>query len=70
MRTYVNDMGSGLLEFMAMGTAVKKFPGVKTKSKALPIQAIAQIEDSFVKVNPLSIFLANQLDSPGSLANM
>ena len=70
VRTYVNDMGSGLLEFMAMGTAVKKFPGVKTKSKALPIQAIAQIEDSFVKVNPLSIFLANQLDSPGSLANM
>lgn len=70
VRTYVNDMGGGLLEFMAMGTAVKKFPGVATASESLPVQSVIKTEDTFVKINPLSMMYANHLNNPGSLANM
>jgi len=40
VKTRVYDLGGGLVEFMAIGTAVKKFPGVTTKNDALPPQAI------------------------------
>ncbi len=44
----VYDIGGGLVEFMAMGTAVKKMPGVTTKSPSLPPQAIIQDRETFV----------------------
>jgi uncharacterized protein YbjQ (UPF0145 family) len=48
VKTHIYDLGGGLVEFMAIGTAVKRIPGVKTKSDALPAQAILQDRDTFI----------------------
>jgi uncharacterized protein YbjQ (UPF0145 family) len=48
VKTHIYDLGGGLIEFMAIGTAVKKIAGVKTKSDALPPQAVLQDRDTFV----------------------
>jgi uncharacterized protein YbjQ (UPF0145 family) len=48
VKTRVYDLGGGLVEFMAIGTAVKKIAGVKTKNDALPPQAIIQDRDTFI----------------------
>ena len=48
VKTKVYDLGGGLVEFMAIGTAVKKMEGAKTASDALPPQAIIQDRDTFV----------------------
>ncbi len=44
----VYDLGGGLVEFMAIGTAVKKIAGVGTKTENLPPQAIIQDRETFV----------------------
>jgi uncharacterized protein YbjQ (UPF0145 family) len=38
---FVHDLGNGLVEFMAIGTAVKRMSGIATESPALPAQAVA-----------------------------
>jgi uncharacterized protein YbjQ (UPF0145 family) len=48
VKTHIYDLGGGLVEFLAIGTAVKKTPGVKTKSEALPPQAIIQDRETFI----------------------
>jgi uncharacterized protein YbjQ (UPF0145 family) len=48
VKTRVYDLGGGLVEFLAIGTAVKKIPGAKTKSDTLIPQAIIQDRDTFV----------------------
>jgi uncharacterized protein YbjQ (UPF0145 family) len=48
VKTRVYDLGGGLVEFMAIGTAVKKFDGVKTRTEALPPQAIIQDRETFI----------------------
>ncbi len=48
VKTRVYDLGGGLVEFMAIGTAVKKMSGAGTKNPALPPQAIIQDRDTFV----------------------
>ncbi len=48
IKTRVYDLGGGLVEFMVIGTAVKKVKGVTTVSKALPPQAIIQDRETFV----------------------
>ncbi len=48
VKTRVYDLGGGLVEFMAIGTAVKKMPGARTFSDSLPPQAIIQDRDTFV----------------------
>ena len=48
VKTHIYDLGSGLIEFMAIGTAVKRVAGVKTKSATLPAQAVLQDRDTFV----------------------
>jgi hypothetical protein len=40
-------MGS-LIEFMAIGTAIKKFPNVTTKTQALPPQAIIKDKNTWI----------------------
>ena len=47
VKTRVYDLGGGLVEFMAIGTAVKRM-NVTTKSALLPAQAIIQDRDTFV----------------------
>ena len=47
IKTYVYELGHGLIEFIAMGTAVKRIPGMKTASEQLPPQAIIVDSDTF-----------------------
>jgi hypothetical protein len=48
IKTRVYDLGGGLVEFMVIGTAVKKVKGVTTLNKNLPPQAIIQDRETFV----------------------
>lgn len=48
VKTRVYNLGGGLVEFMVIGTAVKKFDGVKTLQENLPVQATIQDQETFV----------------------
>lgn len=48
VKTHVYQLGSGLIEFMAIGTAMKRTPGAKNRSPHLPPQAFSQDWDTFV----------------------
>ncbi|MDR3478124.1 MAG: heavy metal-binding domain-containing protein [Gammaproteobacteria bacterium] len=47
VKTYVYQIGNGLIEFLAIGTAVKKIPEMKTESPQLPPQAIVVDKTTF-----------------------
>ncbi|CAM2963858.1 Domain of uncharacterised function (DUF74) [Legionella steigerwaltii] len=47
VKTYVYQLGNGLIEFLAIGTAVKKTNRIKTESEQLPPQAIIVDKDTF-----------------------
>ncbi len=46
IKTHIHEMGN-LIEFMAIGTAVKKMPGMTTTSNALPTQAIMRDRETW-----------------------
>ncbi len=48
VKTRVYDLGGGLVEFMVIGTAVKKMDGVTTRTPDLLPQAIIKDRDTFV----------------------
>ena len=48
VKTYIQDLGSGLVEFMAIGTAMKKFSGIKTINTALPVHAMVSEKDTWI----------------------
>lgn len=48
VKTRVYDLGGGLVEFMVIGTAVKKMEGITTAHDILPAQAIIQDRETFV----------------------
>ncbi len=48
IKTYVYDVGNGIIEFLAIGTAVKFVPGLTTLSKTLPAQAVINDKDTFI----------------------
>jgi uncharacterized protein YbjQ (UPF0145 family) len=47
VKTYIYDLGNGLIEFLAIGTAVKKTDSAMTKTDLLPAQAIIRDKDTF-----------------------
>jgi len=47
IKTYIHELGN-LIEFMAIGTAVKRYPGVTTQTPNLPAQAIIRDHDTWV----------------------
>jgi uncharacterized protein YbjQ (UPF0145 family) len=47
VKTYIHEIGN-LLEFMAIGTAIKKVPGATTQTPTLPPQAIIKDKDTWV----------------------
>jgi len=55
VKTYVYQLGSGLIEFMAIGTAVKKMDGLATLSPSLPPQAIIRDKDTFINTADLTL---------------
>lgn len=50
IKTYVYSLGSGIIEFLAIGTAVKKMEGLKTENDFLPPQAVMSDKDTFLNV--------------------
>jgi uncharacterized protein YbjQ (UPF0145 family) len=49
VKTYIAELGKGLVEFLAIGTAVTKTPGVAVKTPALPAQAIIHDKDTWIE---------------------
>lgn len=47
VKTYIAEIGQGLVEFMAIGTAVKPLEGMKCASPTLPVQAIIHDKDTW-----------------------
>lgn len=47
VKTYVYQLGGGLVEFLVIGTAVKKIASTKTQSDQLPPQAVIVDKDTF-----------------------
>jgi uncharacterized protein YbjQ (UPF0145 family) len=47
VKTHIHEMG-GLIEFLAIGTAVKRFDGVGTQTDVLPPQAIIKDKDTWI----------------------
>lgn len=58
---YIQELGNGLVEFMAIGTAMKEVRGMKTTQAALPAQATAEHRSTFR--NSLSDMLAGATDT-------
>jgi uncharacterized protein YbjQ (UPF0145 family) len=52
IKTHIHEFG-GLLEFMAIGTAVKKTPGCEPKTESLPVQAIIRDRDTWISTDDL-----------------
>jgi uncharacterized protein YbjQ (UPF0145 family) len=48
IKTYIVELGSGLIEFVAVGTAVKKNDKVKVQTEQLIPQAIIQDKDTWI----------------------
>ncbi len=49
VKTYIAQLSTHLVEFLAIGTAVKKTGGVAVKTPALPVQAIIQDKDTWIE---------------------
>jgi len=47
VKTHIHELGS-LIEFMAIGTAVKRVPGIATVTPTLPAQAIIKDKDTWI----------------------
>ena len=63
IKTYIYNLGDGVIEFLAIGTAVKKIDGVMPKTESLPTQAIIRDKDTFVNTANLSFGV--DLQNPG-----
>jgi uncharacterized protein YbjQ (UPF0145 family) len=48
IKTYIVELGSGLIEFVAVGTAVRRMAGLAVETAALPAQAIVRDRDTWV----------------------
>lgn len=54
VKIHVYELGGGLIEFLAIGTAVRKMDSVTTRSAALIPQAIIRDRDTFFEKPPQS----------------
>jgi uncharacterized protein YbjQ (UPF0145 family) len=48
VKTYIVQLGGGLVEFLAVGTAIKKVEGVKVANPHLPVHAIVSEKDTWI----------------------
>jgi uncharacterized protein YbjQ (UPF0145 family) len=48
IKTYIIELGSSLVEIFAVGTAVRKLPGMGVRTAMLPAQAIIRDKDTWV----------------------
>ena len=52
IKTHIHEMG-GMIEFMAIGTAVKKIAGCQPQTPTLPVQAIIRDKDTWISSDNL-----------------
>ncbi|HEY9679135.1 MAG TPA: heavy metal-binding domain-containing protein [Drouetiella sp.] len=55
VKTYVYDFGGGVVELLAIGTAIKKMPNMKPRSPQLIPQAIIKDVDTFTNKVPMFV---------------
>jgi len=69
IKTYVYNLGGGIIEFLAIGTAVKKMPNIGTISENLLPQSIIRDQDTFInaRTNSYSISLNKPTNSSSIL---
>jgi uncharacterized protein YbjQ (UPF0145 family) len=67
IRTHIHDLGS-LIEFMAIGTAVKRVPGLSTVSPTLPPQAIIKDKDTWISGHGATAIGTQNTHKPGESA--
>jgi uncharacterized protein YbjQ (UPF0145 family) len=48
IKTYIIELGSNLVEIFAVGTAIRKLPGMGVKTQTLPAQAIIRDKDTWL----------------------
>ncbi|MBV1687507.1 heavy metal-binding domain-containing protein [Novosphingobium sp. G106] len=48
VKTYIAELGSSLVEFLAIGTAIKKIDGVGVTTPQLPVHAIVSDKDTWI----------------------
>ena len=48
IKNYIYDIGGGMIEFLSIGTAVKKIDGINTRTDQLPPQAIIRDKEKFI----------------------
>jgi hypothetical protein len=53
IKVFINEIGSGLVEVMAIGTAIRKHNGVHTATEQLIPQAIIRDRDTFFEQAPI-----------------
>lgn len=54
IKTYIYNLGDGVIEFLAIGTAVKRIENISPRTETLPTQAIIRDKDTFVNTANLS----------------
>jgi len=72
VKTYVYNLGGGVIEFLAIGTAVRRIEGLTTQSEALIPQAIIRDQDTFVNTADTSsaYSLGSPTNAQGSLKSL
>jgi len=65
VKTYIIEIGQGLIEFMAIGTAVRKASGVGTATQMMPAQAIVHDKDTWMD-SDMGMSLMRPADSQGA----
>ena len=48
VKTYIAEIANGLVEFLAVGTAIRRTPGVAVATETLPAQAIIADKDTWI----------------------
>jgi uncharacterized protein YbjQ (UPF0145 family) len=64
IKTYIYDIGNGVIEFLAIGTAVKRVANISTRSDQIPAQAIIRDKDTFIDTANMSY--GSDLQNPRS----
>ncbi len=65
IKTYVYELGGGMIELLAIGTAIKKMPNIKVLSKSLIVQAVIKDTETFSNKAAVQATLARQAVSMG-----
>ncbi len=64
IKTYIYNLGNGVIEFLAIGTAVKRLEGISTYSSQLPPQAIIRDKNTFINVAETSYGINLETNKP------